>query len=159
MQRNVMTHDSKFRLEVPAFMRQLMSDFQLRDFHAGGVFGNIGHECAGFTILHELGQPDGQGGYGWAQWTGPRRVQFMGWCTEHKLEWTSDRANFGFLEHELKTSQSNAISALLKTSTLEAAVQAFERNFERAGVPNYPSRIKWALIAMDAFNKEQPHIS
>jgi hypothetical protein len=77
----------------------------------------------------------------------------MKWCTDHNLEWTGDRANFGFLEFELKTSQSDAISALLKTSTLEGAVQAFERNFERAGVPNYPSRIRWAQIAMDAFNR------
>lgn len=146
-----MPDDTLFRLKVPAFMRQLMADFELKDFHAGGVFGNIGHECVGFTVLHEIGQPEGKGGYGWAQWTGPRRVQFFNWCTEHNLDWISDEANYGFLEFELRTSQSDAISALLKTTTLEAAVQAFERNFERAGVPNYPSRNRWAQIAMDAY--------
>jgi hypothetical protein len=47
--------DDVFRLKVPAFMRQLMLDFSLKDIHAAGVFGNIGHECAGFAILHEIG--------------------------------------------------------------------------------------------------------
>jgi hypothetical protein len=146
-----MADDTLFRLKAPEFMRQLIADFNLKDIHAAAIFGNIGHECAGFTILHEVGQPEGQGGYGWAQWTGPRRVEFLNWCTTHNWQYTDDVANFSFLELELKTSQKNAIGALLETSTLEDAVMAFERNFERAGVTNYPSRNRWASIALDAF--------
>jgi Phage tail lysozyme len=148
--------DRVFRTKVPEFMRQLMADFELQDIQAAGIFGNIGHECAGFTILHEIGQPEGKGGYGWAQWTGARRVAFLKWCTDHNLTFTDDAANYGFLDLELRTSQSDAISAVLKTSTLEAAVQAFERNFERAGVPNFPSRNRWASIALDAFRAAPP---
>jgi hypothetical protein len=149
-----MADETVFREKAPVFMAQLIADFQLKDFQAAGVFGNIGHECAGFTILHEIGQPADKGGYGWAQWTGPRRIDFFEWCGDHKLDSSTDEANYGFLEFELRTSQRDAISALLKTSTLEGAVQAFERNFERAGVPNYASRNKWAEIALAEFNAQ-----
>lgn len=62
-----MADDELFRVKSPKFMRQLMEDFELKDIQAAGVFGNIGHECAGFEILHEIGQQEGKGGYGWAQ--------------------------------------------------------------------------------------------
>jgi hypothetical protein len=149
-----MTDEMLFRSKAPEYMRQLMEEFELRDIHAAGVFGNIGHECAGFTILHQLGEPEGKGGYGWAQWTGPRRVAFLKWCADHNLTFEDDAANYGYLDHELKTSQSDAIAALLKTTTLDAAVQAFERNFERAGVIDYPNRNKWAVIALEEFRKQ-----
>lgn len=142
-----------FQDKVPAFMGQLIADFRLTDIQAAGVFGNIGHECAGFTVFHEIGQPPGQGGYGWAQWTGSRRDQFISWYLSHNLTLSDDRANYGFLAFELRTSQNAAISALMKTGDLEGAVQAFERNYERAGVPNYPSRNNWASIAFAAFRR------
>ena len=132
-------------------MSNLMDDFELDDIQAAGILGNIGHECAGFHYLHELGQPEGRGGYGWAQWTGPRRRAFFDWCDRNGLEWQTDEANYGYLRHELETSERSAIAALLKTARWEDAVMAFERNFERAGVPHYASRKQWAEIALAAF--------
>ncbi len=149
-----MADDGLFREKAPGIMRQLMADFELSDFQAGGILGNLGHECGGFKYLHELGQPENRGGYGWAQWTGPRRVAFKNWCSEQSLHWETDEANYGFLKYELETTERTAIPALSKTHTLEDAVMAFERNYERAGVKNYESRIRWGRIAMNAFQEE-----
>jgi len=146
-----MADDTLFKQKAPEIMRRLIDDFDLKDVHAAGILGNIGTECDGFRHLHELGQPEGKGGYGWGQWTGPRRKEFFNWCEKEGLKWETDDANYGFLKHELETAEKNAIAAVLKTSTLERAVEAFERNYERAGVKNYESRNKWARIALSAF--------
>jgi len=142
-----------FSQKAPTILERLMTDFELSDIQAAAILGNIGHECLGFHLLHELGQPEGKGGYGWAQWTGPRREKFFAWCKQNALDWQSENANYGFLKHELETTESGAIAALLKARTLAAAVQAFERNYERAGVTNYPDRTMWAEIALEAFRK------
>ncbi len=141
-----------FREKAPGIMRQLMDDFELNVIQAAAILGNIGHECDGFRHMHEIGQPEGQGGYGWAQWTGPRRRAFFAWCQEAQLDWETDDANYGFLKHELETSERGAITALLRTSRLEDGVRAFERNFERAGTPRYELRNQWATLALSVFN-------
>ena len=148
-----MTDTKLFRDKTPAIMNKLMKSFDLTDTQAAGILGNLGHECAGFHVLHEIGQPEGKGGYGWGQWTGPRRKQFFEWSKKNKLDWKSDDANYGFFEHELETSESGAISALHKTVTLNAAVVAFERNYERAGIAHYESREMWAQVALDAYRQ------
>ena len=141
-----------FEKKSPAIMRQLMADFDLDPIHAAAILGNIGQECQGVRTLHEIGQPAGRGGYGWCQWTGPRRVEFLDWCRQQQLDWQTDAANYGYLCVELRGSERAAISALLKTRTLSAAVRAFERNFERAGLPNYAARTRWAKLALAAYN-------
>lgn len=148
-----MANDTLFRQKAPVVMRYLIEDFDLEVVHAAGILGNIGQECGGFQYMHEIGQPEGKGGYGWAQWTGPRRKAFFAWCQEKHLDWHSDEANYGFLKYELINTEKSAIPALLKTATLAAAVKAFERNYERAGTPNYKARTQWATTALDAFNK------
>ena len=82
---------------------------------------------------------------------GPRARAFLRWSQEQGLDWTTDEANYGFLKYELETSERGAIPAVSKASVLEDAVKAFERNYERAGVKNYPSRNRWAKIALSAF--------
>jgi len=132
-------------------MHRLIGDFDLNEIQAAGIVGNLGHECAGFHTLHEIGQPEGKGGYGWAQWTGDRRKSFLAWCDKRKLGWETDAANYGYLSSELHGTYARSISALEKAYTLEASVVAFERSYEGAGVPNYPSRNEWASIALDSF--------
>jgi hypothetical protein len=149
---NIMTDTTLFISKAPKIMRQLMDEFELNEVHAAGILGNLGTECNGFHSLREIGQPEGRGGYGWAQWTGPRCKDFLDWCKKHKLDWHTDEANYGFLKFELQGSERRAISALLKTMILEDAVTTFERVFEGAGVPNLPSRIRWGRIALRAYN-------
>jgi peptidoglycan hydrolase-like protein with peptidoglycan-binding domain len=148
--------ESVFVSKAPGVMRALMDKFSLTDTQAAGVLGNIGHECAGFTILREIGQPEGRGGYGWCQWTGPRRQTFLSWCNAQGLDWRSDEANLGYLIHELSGSQNASIVRLRRTRSLEEAVEVFEKAFEGAGVPAMGPRNHWARVALDAFHRLGP---
>lgn len=140
-------------------MRTLMHNFGLTDFQAAGVLGNLGTESMGFQRLHEIGQAANRGGYGWAQWTGPRRKAFFNWCAKNKLKWTSDEANEGFLLHELSHDYKRVIEHLKETKTLNEATTVFEREFEGAGVPNLKNRFQWALMAMNALDADEHRVA
>lgn len=144
-----------FEEKAPAVISALMEKFELRDFQAAGVLGNLGHESGGFVYLHELGQPEGKGGYGWGQWTGPRRIEFLNWCSTRGLDWQSDEANLGYLIHDLSAEYRSTISALLKCTSLSGAILAFERNYERAGVPAIGDRVVWGQKALGAYHAAQ----
>ena len=148
-----------FMQKAPRLMRTLMHNFGLTDFQAAGVLGNLGTECMGFQRLHEIGQPDGKGGYGWFQWTGPRRKSFFAWCQKHKLKWTSDEANEGYLLYELTTSYKSVIEHLKKTKTLNDATLVFEKEYEGAGVPNLKDRLRWAQYAMNAIDADEHRLA
>src|SRR5262245_47444702 len=117
---------SLFQEKAPGIMKQLMSDFDLTVDAAAAVVGNLGHESAGLQIMQEVKPTRGKGGWGWAQWTGVRRGQFEKWARQRDLAFDSDEANYGFLKHELSSSEASAITALRHTSTLEDGVEAFE---------------------------------
>jgi hypothetical protein len=145
-------NEAVFAEKSPKIMADLMAEFEIDKVMAAGILGNIGVESGGFRYYHEIGQPEGKGGYGWCQWTGPRRKSFFAFCDGKKLDRMSDEASYAYLVHELSNSPyHHAISALLKTKTLVDAVKAFERNFEQAGKPNYTDRNKYAAVALDAF--------
>ena len=88
--KKTMTDRSLFISKAPGIMKTLMDEFSLKDFQAAGILGNIGTECNGFKNLREIGQPEGRGGYGWCQWTGPRRRAFLSWCEKNSFDWHSD---------------------------------------------------------------------
>lgn len=141
-----------FTSKVAVYGPKLIADFGLTATQAAGAFGNIGHECGGFRLMQEIAPTvkGSRGGYGWAQWTGPRRVKFEAYCTRNGLNPASDAANYAYLFLELKGDEAAAIAALKKASTLSAATDAFCRSFERPGVVNLPSRMVWAQKALDA---------
>jgi hypothetical protein len=145
-----------FNQLAPSWMRSLQADLGLTPAQAAGIMGNLGFESGGFEELHELGQPEGQGGYGAAQWTGSRRVQFMAWCNSRGLAWTSDEANYGFLIHELTTSHAGSLVHLKKTTTIQSATFTFGYWFEApAGttethLPGYAERLAYAKRALAA---------
>lgn len=143
--------DKFFRDHAVEIMQKLMTAFDLEAYMAAGIMGNLGHESGGLTELREIGQPDGRGGYGWAQWTGPRARTFLSWCTLSGFDWHSVDGNLGYLIHELEHDH-NTIPALLKTKDIESAAISFERNYERAGVINMHSRLHWANIAYSVWN-------
>lgn len=143
-----------FRQKAVWIMDRLLHDFPLVVDDAAAIVGNLGHESGGFKDLQEE-KPTvagSRGGYGWAQWTGPRRRAFEAWCKDKGLAPASDEANYGYLCVELKGSEKAAIPAVRAARTLAEKVAAFEAHFERAGVKNYPSRIKYATDALVAWN-------
>ena len=146
-----------FTDKAPWIVNLLRADFDLTVEEAVAILGNLGHESGGFKYFQEIKPtvPGSRGGFGWAQWTGPRRVAFEAYCKRNGLDPFSDKANYGYLFVELRGSEKAAISALKKAVGLEAKVSAFERSFERAGVINMPSRMKYAQQALAAWKINQ----
>lgn len=145
-----------FQQKAPVIMADLMRDFALDVTSAAAIVGNLGHESGGFRFLQEKKPlvPGSRGGWGWAQWTGPRRRAFEAWVAAKGFDPSSDEANYGFLAHELRTSEAKAIPAVRAAGSLEDKVKAFELAFERAGVKHYPQRYDYARQALAAFNGE-----
>ncbi len=146
--------EQHFRSVAPIYMRLLLTDFpQLGPDDAAAIFGNAGHESKGLTDDQE-DKPvvaGSRGGLNWMQWTGPRRKAMEAYCVRNKLDPASDIAAYKWLFLELKGAEKKAIPALLKATTLDAKVIAFEKAFLRAGVKHYPSRQQWAKVALDAY--------
>src|SRR4051812_293038 len=100
-----MNPEAHFRATAPAYMRKLVADFPSLDLQdAAAIFGNLGHESLGFTRLQEISPTvkGSKGGYGWAQWTGPRRRAFEAWCKKHGKDPAADATNYAYLYLELK---------------------------------------------------------
>ena len=143
-----------FQEKAPRIMVRLMQEFALSKQSAAAILGNLGHESAGFTLMQEVKPGNGgRGGYGWAQWTGPRRRAFEAYCEQRNLEPYFDEANLGFLVEELRTTHQSALRGLNDCPSLMAAVQHFERHFERADprFKHYDRRLQWANRALQAF--------
>ena len=146
-----------FIAKAPDIMEKLKRDFSFSTIQAAAILGNMGHECNGFLSMQEISPTAGRGGYGWCQWTGPRRRDFEAWCDDRGLDISSDQANYGFLKLELSTTHRYAKDALLRETDLVRAVRVFERKFLVAGVPHYPSRERFAQLALDAYSGSQSH--
>ncbi len=142
-----------FTDKAPGIMELLRADFDLSELDAAAIVGNLGHESGGFKFLQEIKPmvPGSRGGWGWAQWTGPRRRDFEAYVARNKLDPASDKANYGWLFVELRSTERAAIPAVKSAVGLQAKVRAFEMKFERAGIKHYNSRVKWAHQALEAY--------
>jgi hypothetical protein len=135
-------------------LNTLVEDYKLTPEQAAGIVGNLGFESAGFKALQEVAPVAGRGGYGWAQWTASRRVQFEQYCADTKLAPSSDEANFGYLEEELDGPYAHAVAALRKETTLERCVFVWGKLFEAPGgttedhLPGEAGRLKYAQRAL-----------
>lgn len=148
---------AKFETLAPRIMRDLMRDFPIDKLDAAAVCGNIGHETNGLTVMQEVkpSVPGSRGGYGWPQWTGPRRRAFEAWCKARGLKVDSYEANYGFMAVELRGDEKAALAALKRADDLAAKTVAFEAAYERAGVTALAARIRWAKRALAAFEAAQ----
>lgn len=137
-------------------VRRLVTDADLTLEQAAGLVGNLGYESIGFTTLQEI-KPlveGSRGGWGYAQWTGPRRREFEKWAAEQRLAVTSDEANYGFLVYELLGAHKGFASRLRKTFTIEDACRLTHKEYEnpadvadgsyRSGL----ARLDWARRAL-----------
>jgi len=150
-------------------VRRLVAVFSLEPLHAAGAVGNLGFESIGLRVLQELKPAitGSRGGFGWAQWTGPRRRSFDAWCTKRNLSPISDLANYGYLVAELSGENPNfdyryVVEALRKTKTINDAVFAFGVSYERpAGttenhLPGFTDRLMWANRALSGAKTASP---
>ena len=145
---------SSFGQKAPGVMRRLMEDYGFTKEQAAGIVGNLGHESSGFPEMQEKNPvvPGSRGGYGWAQWSGPRRRAFEAWAAEKGLDPSSDEANYGFLKRELDTTHKSVVGAVKGAQTSAEAMQVFEDGYEKSGVKNYGSRQRWTDRALKAFD-------
>lgn len=140
-------------------LKTLMADYNLTPNQSGGIVGNVGFESMGFKHLQEISPlvPGSAGGYGWAQWTGPRRRSFMQFCSDEHLDPASDEANLGYLEDEFDNGYAYVLANLRKLTTLEDCVFAFGRLDEApAGttathLPGFDGRLAYAKRALAGY--------
>lgn len=142
----------RFAAECARLGPRLMRDLGLTEVQAAGLLGNLGHESGGFRHLQEIApaRAGSRGGWGLAQWTGPRRVAMEAWCRAHGLDPASPEAGYGYLCAELRTTEAAALAALRATATLDDATAVVCRRFERPGIVALPSRLAWARRARAA---------
>lgn len=136
--------------------RALQKDFGLSPGAAAGVAGNLAHESGDFKTLQEINPTvaGSRGGYGWAQWTGPRRRAYEGWAKQQGLDPSSPEANYGFLSHELRnTPESSVISALQGVTDPAQAAEIFSNKFLRPGIPHMGSRVSKASAIAQALGQ------
>jgi Phage tail lysozyme len=148
-----MSADALFASTSVKVMQALIARYRFADFQAAGFLGNIGVECNGFRTLQEI-KPvvaGSKGGYGWCQWTGPRRRDFFAWCQQHGVNPSSYEANLGFLFNELDTDYARVITALRRTRTVEDATDAVCRIYLAPGNPHLEARVAYARRALQIF--------
>lgn len=132
----------------------LADDYKLTHEQAAGIVGNLGFESGGFQKLHEIGQPEGKGGYGWGQWTASRREKFMAFCQAQEIDWRGDNANYAFLCSELDGPYAYCVAKLRQAEDLEDCVFTWGRYFEVPGgttddyLPGFDGRLKYAQRAL-----------
>lgn len=103
---------------------------------AAGIVGNLMRESGLNPRVNEggaVGMPRGVGGYGLAQWTGPRQtnlVRFAGGAAQAGDLQTQLR----FMVQELMGPESKALESLRRAQSPEEAARVFERDFERSGI-------------------------
>lgn len=143
-----------WEIQGGAVVDRLVADLKLKDFQAAGLVGGFGVESVEFTKLHEIGQAEGSGGYGWAQWTGVRRRAFLAWCDQQGLDWHSDEANYGYLVYDLTHGYKSFLAKLKRTKSLEDATHLAHREYETpqevldGTETSYPKRLRYAARAL-----------
>lgn len=115
-------------------MSDLKKDFGLTTEQAAGIVGNLDWESGGFNTLQEI-KPlveGSRGGYGYAQWTGPRRVAFEEFAAANDLDPSDYSANYGFLKEEFTNSaEGKVLDRIREAGSAEEAAEIFSNTFLR----------------------------
>lgn len=137
---------------APTYIRRLAQDVNITPEQSAGVFGQLGYESAGLQAINEYQPvvPGSRGGFGWAQWTGPRRRAFESWAAENRADVSDPEANYQFLLHELTaTPEGRVLDAIRQAPDAITAGRVFTDRFLRPGVPAYENRDSWVQKAMN----------
>lgn len=138
-------------------MQDIQKDFGLDAERAAGIVGPLAMESGGFGTLQEVKPtvPGSRGGFGYAQWTGPRRKQFEEFARSNNLDPTSYEANYGFFKHEMMNTPEGRILEKVRAApnAMEAArvftgSAAEGQGFLRPGAVNMDARYRWTQRAL-----------
>lgn len=134
---------------------RIVQDLGISKEKAAAIVGNFMHESGDFQHMQEISPTSGRGGYGWAQWTGPRRKNFESFVADRGLDINSDEANYQFFLHEIRNDpyEKQRFEEWKNTDyeTIAAETAAFEDAYERAGVKHHGSRIQRAEAALTSY--------
>lgn len=139
----------QFRKAVTKYGPRMMRDLTLDKIKVAGFFGNMAVESDQFRALQEY-KPTikgSKGGWGWVQWTGPRRRQFDAFAKAEGYALDDEEAFYQFLLHELQGTESGALAAVRKTTTVEEAAEVVMKRYERPGIPHLDKRKQFAREA------------
>lgn len=149
-----MTQNDFFDHWAVVFIGHLMRDFKLDLESSVAIVGNLGHESGGFKALQEVKPmvPGSRGGWGIAQWTGPRRRAAEAYWKRNGLDPKDMMANYKFLFVELNGPEGRVLPKLRAADGLNAKVEVFCNGFLRPGIPHMASRKIWANRALAAWH-------
>lgn len=151
--RGLSNNDIHRTLTARMLMGDLQNDFKLSRDQAAGFVGNLAHESGGFSKLQEIAPliPGSRGGYGYAQWTGPRRREFEAYAGQQGLDPASYEANYGNLKRELTaTPEAGVLRNLRRAPDAETAARVVQDEFLRPGIPHTGSRVSQANALADS---------
>ena len=148
------TLEHSFDTTSVRLVKDLMNDFGLTSWQAAAIAGNLAVETDRFNALQEY-KPvveGSRGGFGFAQWTGPRRRAFEKWTEENSLDPTSYEANYGYLKHEFTTVLPdtigrigiNTIQRIKNTANINAATDLVRTYYLKPGVAHTNKRRSFA---------------
>jgi hypothetical protein len=155
----VMGGISNLKDKASGLMDFLMNDpdLQLSKTAAAAVTGNLAHESGLQANINEKNPlvAGSRGGFGLAQWTGPRRKQLEAYAASKGMDVGSEDLQRDFLKHELLTTHKGALTAVKKAGSVEDATIAFEKHYEGAGIKHLDSRIQKAAAFATLSNNDR----
>lgn len=137
----------RFTQVVETYGPRLEADFGLTVIQACGFWGNFARETGEFRHYQEIGSRANTGGRGWAQWTGPRRVAFLAYCSRNGIDPKTDDASYAYVFVELSGAYKSVVAAVKRCTTIESATTTVERLYEGAGVKAMSQRVALARKA------------
>lgn len=110
-------------------MVDLQADLHLSTVQAAAITGNLAHETRNFQIMQEMNPlvRGSRGGFGYAQWTGPRRRAFEKFGEGQDL--SRYEVNYAFLIEELTTSYAQVLDRLKNMTDLKRATRYVMTHF------------------------------
>lgn len=142
----------QFVKAIVTYGPRFVDDLKLDVLKVAAIFGNLGVESDQFRALQEY-KPlvtGSRGGWGWPQWTGPRRRAFEAWADRTGFKRDNPEGFYQYMLIELRGSERAALNALRAAKTLDTATAIFGEKYERPADLNQSlrTRKKHALDAL-----------
>lgn len=116
---------------------------------AQGILGNFSVESGFDPGINEIAPivPGSRGGFGLAQWTGPRRRALEAYAQQQGRPLADIGTQLDFMMQELGSTERKAAQALGGAQSAEDAARIFSNQFLRPGIPHMDRRIAAATGA------------